>query len=72
MPHQVVYVRGELERAGEREGGREGGRKGGREGGGGEGESVTYCFGSAMVRCLQVVMVTPPSLALLPPLVMLK
>ena len=32
MPHQVVYVRGELERAGEREGGREGGRKGGREG----------------------------------------
>ena len=62
MPHQVVHVRG-TERAGER-----GGRDGGMEGGVG----VTYCFGSAMVRCLQVVMVTPPSLALLPPLVMLR
>ena len=31
-----------------------------------------YCFGSAMVRCFQVVMVTPPSLALLPPLVTLR
>lgn len=30
-----------------------------------------YCF-SARVRCLQVVMVTPPSLALLPPLMMLS
>ena len=58
MPHQVVYVRG-TESAGER-------REERGEGG------VTYCFGSAMVRCLQVVMVTPPSLALLPPLVMLK
>ena len=57
MPHQVVYVRG-TKSAGE----------GRRE----EEEGVTYCFGSAMVRCLQVVMVTPPSLALLPPLVMLK
>ena len=36
MPHQVVYVRGELERAGEREGGREGGRKGGWRGRGRE------------------------------------
>ena len=57
MPHQVVYVRG----AESSEEGREEGREG-----------VTYLFGSAMVRCLQVVMVIPPSLALLSPLVMLK
>ena len=48
------------------------GRGGGVEGKRRGEEGVTYCFGSAMVRCLQVVMVPPPSLALLPPLVMLK